>query len=255
MEIDALENIGERYVSAMLSLAGQETLRSGCGSIAMIVSVHIPKTGGESFRRSILDPVFGDRLLRDYDDAPLSHDAADRIARAQDFEPSRDLPERYDCVHGHFLPIKYLSKEVSCEFAVWFRDPVQRVVSRFFHGKRRGGRGIVTPEMTIWEFCEIERFQNTYAKYLWGFDLDRFDFVGITESYASSVEVFRRRFGLAGGDDAAIANANPDKAASEPYRIDAGLSELIRRKNREDLEIYEAACSHNRRLQHEFLGS
>ena len=219
----------------------------------MIVSVHIPKTGGESFRRSILEPVFGDRLLRDYDDAPLSHDAADRIARAQDFEPSRDLPERYDCVHGHFLPVKYLSKGVPCEFAVWFRDPVQRVVSRFHHGKR-SGRGVVTPEMTLREFCEIERFQNTYAKYLWGFDLDRFDFVGITERYAASVEVFRRRFGLAGGDDAAVANANPDKAASQPYWIDEGLRAFIRRKNREDVEIYEAARSSNRRLQHEHLG-
>ena len=220
----------------------------------MIVSVHIPKTGGESFRRSILEPVFGDRLLRDYDDAPLSHDAADRIARAEDFEPSRDLPERFDCVHGHFLPIKYLSKGVPCDFAVWFRDPVQRMVSRFFHGKRRGG-GIVTPEMTIREFCEIERFQNTYAKYLWGFDLDRFDFVGITESYASSVEVFRRRFGLTGGDEAAVANANPDKAPARPYRIDASLREFIVRKNREDMEIYDAARCGNRRLQREYLGS
>ena len=52
-----------------------------------------------------------------------------------------------------------------------------------------GGGRTVTPEMTIWEFCEIERFQNTYAKYLWGFDFERFDFVGITENYASGVEV------------------------------------------------------------------
>ena len=224
------------------------------GTIGMIVSVHIPKTGGESFRRLILEPVFGDRLLGDYDDAPLSHDAADRIARAQAFEPSRDLPGRYDCVHGHFLAIKYVSRSVPCEFAVWFRDPVQRVVSRFFHGKRRGS-GVVIPEMTIWEFCEIERFQNTYAKYLWGFDLDRFDFVGITESYGNSVEVFRRRFGLSGGDDAAVVNANPNKAPSRPYRIDERLCDFIRRKNREDFGIYDAACRSNRRLQREYLES
>ena len=140
----------------------------------MIVSVHIPKTGGVSFRKSVLEPVFGNRLLSDYGDAPLSHDTANRNARAQSFEPSPELPERYDCVHGHFLALKYVSERVPCEFAVWFRDPAQRVVSRYLYGKRKGGRTI-TPGMTIREFCEIERFQNTYAKFLWGFDFEGTD--------------------------------------------------------------------------------
>ena len=99
-----------------------------------------PQTGGVSFRKSVLEPIFGNRLLSDYGDAPLSHDTADRIARAQSFEPSPELPERYDCVHGHFLALKYVSERVPCEFAVWFRDPAQRVVSRYLYGKRKGGR-------------------------------------------------------------------------------------------------------------------
>ena len=103
------------------------------------------------------------------------------------------------------------------------------------------------------EFCEIERFQNTYAKFLWGFDFERFDFVGITEDYASSVELFRRRFGLSGGDEAAIMNANLDKPLGQPYEIDEGLREFIRRRNREDFEIYDAACRRNRRLRHDYL--
>ena len=227
------------------------------GTIRLIVSVHIPKTGGATFRRSILEPAFGSRLLVDHDDAPLSHNTVNRIARAQSFELSPELPERYDCVHGHFLPIKYMSERIACEFAIWFRDPVQRIVSRFLHGKRMEG-GIVTPEMTIWEFCEIKRFQNTYAKYLWGFDFERFDFVGITENYENSVEVFWRRFGVSrvsGGNDAdaAIVNANPDKAPAQSYEIDERLRGFIRRRNREDFEVYDAACCSNRRLQHEFL--
>ena len=220
----------------------------------MIVSVHIPKTGGVSFRKSVLEPIFGNRLLSDYDDTPLSHDTADRIARAQTYEPSTELLERYDCVHGHFLALKYVSERVPCEFAVWFRDPAQRVVSRYLYGKRKGGRTI-TPGMTIREFCEIERFQNTYAKFLWGFDFERFDFVGITENYVSGVELFRRRFGFSGGDEAAIMNANLDKPLGQPYEIDEGLREFIRRRNREDFEIYDAACCKNRRLQHDYLRS
>ena len=192
--------------------------------------------------------------MRDYDDRPLSHETAERIARAQTYEPSPDLPERYDCVHGHFLALKYVSERVPCEFAAWFRDPAQRVVSRYLYGKRKGG-GTITPGMTIREFCEIERFQNTYAKFLWGFDFERLDFVGITEDYVSGVEVFRRRFGLSGGDEAAIMNANLGKPLGQPYEIDESLREFIRRRNREDFEIYDAACGRSRRLRHEFLRS
>ena len=79
--------------------------------------------------------------------------------------------------------------------------------------------------------------------------------MGITEDYASGVEVFRRRFGLAGGDEGVFINANPDKPLGKPYQIDEKLREFIRRRNREDFEIYEAGCSTNRRLQHEFLRS
>ena len=75
----------------------------------MLVSVHIPKTGGSSLRRSVLEPFFGDRLLLDYHDAPLSRDAAERNRKALAWKPSPDLLDRYDCVHGHFLATKYLS--------------------------------------------------------------------------------------------------------------------------------------------------
>ena len=235
-----------------LSSDQEEASARRTATIHMIVSVHIPKTGGVSFRKSVLEPIFGDRLLSDYADAPLSRDTPDRIARAQAFEPSPDLPERYDCVHGHFLALKYVSERVPCEFAAWFRDPAQRVVSRYLYGQRKGG-GTIAPGMTIREFCEIERFQNTYAKFLWGFDFERFDFVGITEDYASSVELFRRRFGLSGGDEAAIMNANLDKPLGQPYEIDEGLREFIRQRNREDFEIYDAACCKHRRLQHDYL--
>jgi len=217
----------------------------------MLVSIHIPKTGGVSLRRSVLEPAFGDRLLLDYDDAPLSHAAAERNERARAFEPDPDLADGYDCVHGHFLAIKYDSPTLNCRFAVWFRDPVQRVVSRFHYGKR-SSRGVVTPEMTLAEFCEIERFHNVYGQYLWGFDLHRFDFVGITEDFANSVEVFRRQFGLHGAGVTPL-NVNPGKDSTARYEIDVGVRELIRRTNRKDFEIYERAREINKRLQGVYL--
>lgn len=216
--------------------------------------MHIPKTGGRSFRDSVLSPVFGPRLLLDYGDAPLSHPTAERTRRALEYVPPPDLPERYDCVHGHFLATKYASATTPCAFATWFRDPVQRVLSRFYYGKRSRAEGkVVTPGMTLQEFCEIERFHNVYAKYLWNFDLGRLDFVGITEDYANGVAVFCRMFELHDRGEIATTNVNPEKKPEVPYEVDRQTRCLIRRTNREDFEIYEEARVINRRLQRRHL--
>ena len=157
----------------------------------MLVSVHIPKTGGITFLRTVLEPTFGDRILLDYEDKPLAHDAAERNAHAHRFLPGDDLLARYDCVHGHFLAVKYANAATPCEFACWLRDPVERVLSRFFYAQR--GNGPVKG-MTFTDFLSLDRYHNVYAKYLWSFDIERFDFVGITEDYERSLDVFHRRF-------------------------------------------------------------
>ena len=189
--------------------------------------------------------MFGDRLLLDYDDRPLAHDASERNAKAEAFVPDDELLRRYDCVHGHFLPAKYAKKRMPCRFAVWLRDPVQRVMSRFLFAQRQG-RGEVA-RMTLAEFCQAERYHNLYAQYLWNFEVEGFDFVGITEDYVHSVHVFRHRFGLWPGADAARVaawNANPGKAVSRAYEVDGGVRRIIERANAQDLEIYEQGKRH-----------
>ena len=213
----------------------------------MLVSVHIPKTGGVTFRRSVLEPAFGDRLLLDYADRPLAHETGKRNARAQAFVPDEGLLRRYDCVHGHFLAAKYANAASGCEFAVWLRHPVQRVVSRFLFA-RREGRGRVAA-MTFAEFCRDHHFHNLYAKYLWNFDIDRLDFVGITEDYARSVDVFRRRFDIAPAAADTPSNVNPHKDVTRNYDVAPAMRELIERANEQDMEIYERGKRHLARLR------
>ena len=217
----------------------------------MLVSVHMPKTGGTSFRRNLLTPAFGKRLLLDYEDRPLMHSKDERNQSAKAFRPDDELLARYDCVHGHFLAAKYRCEVPSLKFAVWFRDPLQRAVSRFHHGKRTDG-GAIGAHTTIEEFCELGHLQNIYAKLLWSFDLSWFDFVGITEDYAAGVEMFCRMFDLPGGATA-IHNANPDKKIGLPYPIDRELRERIVQVNREDLDIYQRALARYRKMRRKWL--
>ena len=182
----------------------------------------------------------------------MAHGAEERNARARRFMPSDDLLARYDCVHGHFLPVKYANAARPCEFVCWLRDPVQRVVSRFLFGKRMGKR--VVKDMTFAEYCRWERFHNQYAKFLWRFDVERFDFVGITEDYARSVDVFRRRFGIDTWRGGPAFNVNPDKGMCQAYAVSGKERALIERTNAEDLDIYERGKRHLERLARAVCG-
>lgn len=74
------------------------------GGDSVLISVHIPKTGGTSFRKFVLAPAFGDRLRLDYGDKPLAASEYERISHAVNHVPPEDLPDRCDCVHGQGDP-------------------------------------------------------------------------------------------------------------------------------------------------------
>ncbi len=199
----------------------------------------MPRTGGRALRRAVLEPAFGVRFFPDYGDAPLAHRWRARW-RALKYRPSPRLPNNYDCVHGHFVAIKYRNPSISPRFAVWLRDPIQWAVSRFHFGKRNSG-GFVTPEMTIWEFCELKQFQNPYAAHLWRFDLDMFEFIGIFEQWPTEIKRFGRMFNIPIPGSIQAINANPNKNPLDAYEVDPKLAAKIRRYNRQDVDIYEAA--------------
>lgn len=214
-----------------------------------LVSVHVPKTAGTSFRQALLRG-YGDGLRVDNADRPLAHPRWQRrMAAAREALAHAGRPLQEACVHGHFLPLKYsLARRV--RFAVWLRDPVQRVVSRYHHYQRHGHQephhlrwGLV-PGLSLEEFVRLPQYRDTYAEYLWGFPLRRFDFIGIVEDYESDLARFARCFGLDAPPGIERANSNPERTASA-YVLEPRLERLIRACNARDLRIYERACSLN----------
>jgi hypothetical protein len=78
--------------------------------------------------------------------------------------------------------------------------------------------------------------------------LEDFDFIGITESYAASLDVFRRMHGIQDGVREERKNANPAKEGAR-YEIPAALRQYVLDHNRKDLEIYRRAVAINQTLQ------
>jgi hypothetical protein len=225
----------------------------------MLISVHIPKTGGSSFR-TLLENYFKDRLLLDYADTPFEHNNFVRNTEAiiKMFN-QKDLTQ-YHCIHGHFLPIKYyFLKEKT--LVIWLREPTEMVVSLYYYIKRKIDpnkqkvkKHIKDVNISLEDFCKIEHFHNIYAKYLWGMSLEKFDFVGITENYNNSLSLFEKIYNINLTNKFIVENINPEKnSLDERYEISDKLRKQICDFNYKDVLIYQRAIELNKRLEQRYL--
>ena len=107
----------------------------GTGDVSdLIVSVHIPKTGGVTFREALGELAAG-RLVHDYEDRPLAPRSRWRVA-------ARALPARR-APGGDARRARALRRERStgavhpdARFVTWFRDPIERLISHFHYWQR-----------------------------------------------------------------------------------------------------------------------
>lgn len=228
----------------------------------MLISVHLPKTAGTSFEHS-LRRHFGAQLQRRYADKPLHHHPLRRNLRAaREGLCGRHREEASPaCVHGHFLPLSYrhLARRADVRFVTWLREPIDRLLSHYHYWRRAADsdaqdtlqdqmqhnlqRRMREENWSFEQFAQRRELRNVYRAFLWGFPVERFDFIGITEHYASDLREFGQRF-LDRDLRPAEENRNPAHragSAGEGYSIDRGLREKLERVHARDLSLYRFA--------------
>jgi hypothetical protein len=99
---------------------GGQALDSWLGEIQPIVSVHLPKTAGTTFRH-MLQQAFP-ALTLDYGEPHI-------------------LAPHIGCIHGHFFVEKYTGILPRARFIAWLRDPIERLVSQYHYWLRTPGSG------------------------------------------------------------------------------------------------------------------
>jgi hypothetical protein len=218
----------------------------------MIVSVHLPKTAGSSLR-VVLERHFGSRLLLDYADLPINTPAAIRNRKA--LQDAASLNNRnygaYGCIHGHFLPAKYLplKESIGALFVTWLRDPLERMCSHYNFWKRTYDpysapalhRRVVEESWSLEQFCFAAELKNFYAQFTWGFRAEFFDFIGITEHIDEDMTVFARRFLGTELKEVPTANVAPSDNSTE--FLGANFHRQFRDFHEEDYRIYQAALT------------
>ncbi|EIJ41612.1 Sulfotransferase family [Beggiatoa alba B18LD] len=171
----------------------------------MLISVHIPKTAGTSLGNALTQTV-GDKLLLDYADKPLSDDWQHRYMRLRRrlqlrFQPQTVL-NTYQAVHGHFIADKYAFLGETAQFCTFFREPIARLVSHYWHWQRHPDlqnsmcRQLISQQLSITAFANLPKQRQFYALFCGKIPLNQFHFVGLTEAYADSIALFNKLFNL-----------------------------------------------------------
>ena len=210
----------------------------------LIVSVHIPKTGGVSFREALAE-VAGGRLVQDYADQPLAPRPVWR--RLRERLRRVELPPGTRVVHGHFVAAKYWRVYPEARYVAWFREPIERLVSHYHYWRREPDlshplcRRLVEENLGLESFAAIPQMRDVHVRFLGGVPVERFAFVGLTEHYDEGMELFRRAFCPEREFTAERRNANPERVAGKPYDLPPATRRQLEELNRADLALYDRA--------------
>lgn len=220
----------------------------------MLISLHMPKCGGSSFR-ALLRDHFQYRFSKDYD-FPIHQPIDQRIKKVKRAQRWIEIGHKYflryrftECVHGHFLPYKYnhFYGNEGAVFVTWLRDPIERLVSHYYYWQRTYDAGspkplhrrVIEEEWTLKEFAFSKELQNLYSQFLWNFPLEQFDFIGITEHYEEDFKYFAEHYLGLQNVTVPQKNINPNRS-KVPFEDEELLKALKSFHNR-DYELYNHA--------------
>lgn len=201
-----------------------------------LVFVHVPKTAGTSFRHA-LGRQFGEAALA-LDYGPGAAETSPLVRRLVYEEP--DIPRlREEMVAGglkvlcgHVPAARYADAFGRDHLLVIVRDPVQRLVSEYFHNRKLLGE-----TRPFAEFARDPRFIDHQYRLVATVPPADYGFVGLTERYADTVDAANRRYGW----QLPVLRENLGRPSLDTaYQLEPALAALVDDLNRKDLDYYRA---------------
>ncbi len=159
-----------------------------------LVSIHIPKTAGTSFRNTLKE-VYGEQAVKRLDIGPK------KFHLEQELFQAKKLAKEIEVVHGHmYYNLLYDKFKISPEVPIitWLRDPVERVISNYKYLSKRlaeeldeEGKGLnilAKMQRTLMEYAQDEMNRNRMSKFLEGLEPEDLFFIGISDFYSEDLK-------------------------------------------------------------------
>lgn len=157
------------------------------------------------------------------------------------------VPPRTECIHGHIPGNAYQDIFPQHQAITFVRNPVQRVVSNYYHflhhpdERHPASLRLHAEHLTLREFAGIESMRNKATRYVAGRRPEDFDFVGITERFEESLLLFTEVFQIKRPLPVFRDNVNPERT-TPTYGISRPDYAHLLRLNSLDVEWYFHAC-------------
>jgi hypothetical protein len=202
----------------------------------MLISVHVPKCAGTSFRH-VLHSIYGNEIWYNYGSIFAREQARPEL-----------VPAGTKMIHGHFLADSFDGLFPERQLLTWVRHPVERLVSNYYHFLRAPDmrddccRALHERKLSLREFADLDWMQNMATRYLAGKAVTDFRFVGITEHFEESMRHFSSLLGFRTVMMLPRENINPSRT-TERYALSPEDREYILERNAADLAWYNQALA------------
>ncbi len=201
-----------------------------------ILFIHIPKTAGTSLRLSI-EKYFGKKNTF-YDYSSHSKETSKEIIDCA--YNSKDLYKLYQKISklkcsflsGHFNVNKYTPLYDTLNVVSFVRNPLEQILSHYNHYQN-----LHYYDKDFVSFIKEPRFRNLQSKALNGKPIALYGFLGLTEEYKVSIDIFNAYYGT---DLKYIHTNAKQKNSLNIEDIDEDTLKLIVRLNKNDIKLYEA---------------
>ena len=205
-----------------------------------IVSIHIPKTAGLSFRE-ILFKVYGK-------DGVYAKNRGELQKEGITIEGS--IPKSIRVFHGHlhYAELKGIIGPES-RIITWFREPVKRVISNYYYNITHEfpKRKLENPDLkkfSLEEFIEKPNRQNVMSQFLEGISLEKIFFLGFQEDFNSDLGILARKLSWEDENWKKNERLNDNsKVRDSAPETSQEIIDRIKEVNQKDIELYHRALA------------
>jgi hypothetical protein len=196
------------------------------------LSIHIPKTAGVSIR-NILKEHYGPGFVQHY------WQITDAWGQTLEKVPSDAI-----CVHGHYQADQLTGIFPEAALITWVRDPVERVVSSYFHRLRDPDwrhpvcHELHSRKLSVTEYAALPLVRNEITHFFGSRRPEDFFFIGIVEEFDQSLARMAALLDIPAARSR-WDNVNPEKQ-KDHYELAPAVRQEIQQLNEQDLRLYEA---------------
>ena len=209
-----------------------------------LVSIHIPKTAGTSFRHTLVKEYGADKVCR------LDIDP-NKVHSEQRYFLENILTNDIQVLHGH-MPYDCLIKNFNISQNIpvitWLRNPVDRVISNYMYLSKRleeeldeKGKNLnILSKMkrSLLEYATNEVNRNRMSKFLHGLELEKLTFIGFIENYSEDLKQLAQLMNWQN-----IEEHNINITGKKIDHISDSDKDIIREMNELDINLYRKALA------------